>query len=154
MNRSLLIALTSTLAAGAVAVPAAQAQTTTPTTTTPSPSSSAGTIHINNCTVSKSRNAGGFAWASCAIVTQGPAQAMTVRYRSNLPTYVPLRNSDYGPQSKTVSFDGGGEIQSIKLAFKKLTVAQVVSKLKVTLSQPTGATITDGTATAVAKTAR
>jgi hypothetical protein len=149
MNRTLLIGLTSALAAGAVAVPVAQAQTTT----TPAPSSSAGTIHIKNCTVSKSRNAGGFAWASCAIVTQGPAQPMTVRYRSNLPTYVPLRNSDYGPQSKTVSFDGGGEIQSIKLAFKKLTVAQVVSKLKVTLSQPTGATITDGTATAVAKTA-
>ena len=33
---------------------------------------------------------------------------------------------------------------------RTLTVAQVVSKSKVTLSQPTGATITDGTATAKA----
>jgi hypothetical protein len=140
MHRLIVTGLTTALAAGAVAVPASAQSTTTPAPTASS------TIHINNCTVKKSRNAGGFTYAYCAIVATGSG-SISVKYTSNLPTYAPLANADYGPQSKTISLPGGG-IQNIKLAFKKLTVSQVTAKLKVTLSNPKGATITDGVATA------
>lgn len=155
MHRTALTILGTALLAGAVAGPAqAQAPLVAPA---PAPSSAAAsptaTVAIDNCTVRVSRNAGGFTYAYCSIVTQAPAgQAVSVRYRSNLATYKPaVPNGTYSPQSKTVAFSGGGDqILTIKLAFKKLTAAQVHSRLKVTLSDASGATITDGTATAQA----
>jgi hypothetical protein len=155
MHRTALTVLSAALLAGAVAGPAqAQAPLVAPA---PAPSSAAvsptATVAIDNCTVRVSRNAGGFTYAYCSIVTQAPAgQAVSVRYRSNLATYKPaVPNGTYSPQSKTVVFSGGGDqILTIKIAFKKLTAAQVRSQLKVTLSDVTGATITDGTATAQA----
>jgi hypothetical protein len=156
MHRTALTVLGTALLAGAVAVPA-QAQTplVSPAPSSTAPSSTvaapAATVTIDPCTVRRSRNAGGFTYAYCSIVTQAPAgQTVSVRYRSNLATYKPaVPNGDYDPQSKTVAFTGGGDqIQSVKLAFKKLTVAQVTSRLKVTLSAASGATITNATATA------
>jgi hypothetical protein len=158
MHRTALTVLSAALLAGAVAGPAA-AQTPivspapTPSSAAPSP---AATVTIDRCTVRHSRNAGGFTYAYCSIVTQAPAgQTVSVRYRSNLATYTPnVANGDYDPQSKTVGFAGGGDqIQAIKLAFRKLTVAQVTSRLTVTLSNASGATITNATATATAPSA-
>jgi hypothetical protein len=158
MHRTALTALAAALSAGAVAAPAqAQAPLVSPA---PAPSStaaaSAATVAIDDCTVRVSRNAGGFTYAYCSIVAQAPAgQAVSVHYRSNLATYKPaVPNGTYSPQSKSVAFAGGGDqIQTIKLAFKKLTAAQVRSRLKVTLSDASGATITDATATATATAA-
>jgi hypothetical protein len=153
MHRTALTAVSAALLAGAVAVPAAQAQAPliAPAPTQSSATSPASTVAIDPCTVRVSRNAGGFTYAYCSIVAQSPAgQAVTVRYHSNLPTFKPaVPNGTYSPQAKTVAFAGGGDqIQTIKLAFKKLTAAQVRSRLKVTLSGATGATITTATATA------
>jgi hypothetical protein len=153
MHRIALPALGAVLLAGAVAGPAqAQAPLIAPA---PAPSSTAAapgaTVTIDPCTVRRSRNAGGFTYAYCSIVTQAPAgQAVSVRYRSNLATFKPaVPNGTYSPQTKTVAFSGGGDqIQTIKLAFRKLTVAQVTSRLKVTLSDAGGATIVNATATA------
>jgi hypothetical protein len=153
MHRTALTALGAALLAGAVAGPAqAQAPLIAPA---PAPSSAAATpaatVTIDPCTVRHSRNAGGFTYAYCSIVTQAPAgQAVSVRYSSNLATFKPaVPNGTYSPRTKTVAFAGGGDqIQSIKLAFKKLTVAQVTSRLKVTLSGAGGATIVNATATA------
>jgi hypothetical protein len=128
------------LAAGAVAVPSsALAQT---------PAPAAATIHIDNCHVKQSRNAGGFTWAYCAIVADAPAgQNISVKWSSNLATYIPVKGGDWDARTGTMTL-GGDSFQSIKIAFKKLTVAQVTSRLKVTLSGVTGGTISDGTATA------
>jgi hypothetical protein len=158
MHRTALTAASAALLAVAVAVPAA-AQAQSPLIAPASAPSSAAstspaaTVAIDDCTVRVSRNAGGFTYAYCAIVAQSPAgQAVAVHYRSNLATFKPaVPNGTYSPQSKTVAFSGGGDqIQTIKLAFKGLTAAQVRSRLKVTLSGATGATITDATATAKA----
>ena len=156
MHRTALTVLGAGLLAGAIAVPAqaqmpivSPAPAPSPIAASPAPT----TVTIDSCTVRHSRNAGGFTYAYCSVVTQAPAgQAISVRYRSNLATYKPaVANGDYDPRSKTVPFAGGGDqIQSIKLAFRKLTVAQVTSRLKVTLSDASGATITNAVATATA----
>jgi hypothetical protein len=145
MHRTLVTGLATALIAVPAAVPAA-ASAQAPA----SASGSGATIHINNCTVKRSRNAGGFTYASCAIVSTAPdGQDVSVTYKSNLATFIPSVGGTWSPQSKKLAFSGGGtQTLNIKLAFKKLTVAQVTSKLKVTLSNPTGTTITDGTATA------
>jgi hypothetical protein len=146
MHRIALTALSAALLAGAIAGPAqAQAPLIAPA------ASSSATVTIDPCTVRHSRNAGGFTYAYCSIVAQAPAgQAVSVRYRSNLATFKPaVPNGTYSPRTKTVAFTGGGDqIQTIKLAFPKLTVAQVTSRLKVTLSDASGATITNAAATA------
>jgi hypothetical protein len=157
MHRTALTVAGAALLAVAVAVPAAQAQSPliapAPAPSSAASTSPAATVAIDDCTVRVSRNAGGFTYAYCSIVAQSPAgQAVTVHYRSNLATFKPaVPNGTFSPQSKTVAFSGGGDqIQTIKLAYKKLTAAQVRSRLKVTLSGATGATITDATATAKA----
>lgn len=137
MTRVLLTGVVAALAVAALVAPS-------------SAQSPAGTIDIDNCNVKTSPNAGGFTWAYCPIVVRSAAgQDVSVRYRVNLATYKPVAAASYGAQSGTLKFTGGGEqLQNVKFAFKKRTVAQVVSKLKVTLSNPSGATIVDGTATA------
>jgi hypothetical protein len=152
MHRTALTALSAALLTAAVAVPAqAQEPLASPAPTSSSAAAApTATVAIDDCTVRVSRNAGGFTYAYCSIVAQSPAgQAVTVRYRSNLATFKPaVPNGTYSPQTKTVSFAGGDEIQTIKLAFPKLTAAQVRNRLKVTLSGATGASITDASATA------
>ncbi len=152
MHRPALSVLGAALLAAAVAGPAqAQAPLIAPAPSSAAATPAAATVTIDPCTVRHSRNAGGFTYAYCSIVTQAPAgQAISVRYRSNLATFKPaVPNGTYSPRTKTVAFGGGGDqIQSIKLAFKRLTVAQVTSRLKVTLSDAGGATITNATATA------
>lgn len=105
--------------------------------------STAPTVAIQPCSVAKSRNAGGFVWASCGIVADDlPASTVSVSFRSNLPTFDPGTPGPWRKASGTLGFDGtqGTDQQvTIKLAFKgRTTVAQVRKRLKVTLSNPTG----------------
>jgi hypothetical protein len=142
MNRTLTTAVATALLVGAVASPAL-AQ---------SPSlgqSPTATIDIDHCHVKTSRNAGGFTWAYCPIVVNAPGTGLvSVHYRSNLATFKPPTNGTWSAQSGTLKFTGGGDqLLNVALAFKKLTPAQVTSRLKVTLSNATGATIGDGSAT-------
>ena len=66
-----------------------------------------------------------------------------------MPFFRGVSGASYRSQSGTLAFTGGGEqTLNVKLAFKRLTVAQVVRRLMVTLSNPTGATILDAAATA------
>jgi hypothetical protein len=136
----IIVGLLVTLAVGAVAG-AALAQT----------NSSGGTIDIDNCTIKTSRNAGGFTWAYCPVVVQAPAgQNVTVRYSENLALFNPHTNGTWHAKSGTLAFNGGGnQLLNIAFAFKgKKKTSQVASTLKVTLSNPIGATIVDATATA------
>ena len=104
-------------------------------------------IAINNCTVKQSRNAGGFVWASCSIVTTNIASADSpaVSFRSNLKPFNPRTNGTWSKQTGTLEL---GSITAIKFAYKNKTISQVRKSLKVTLSKPVDGTITDGTAVA------
>jgi hypothetical protein len=104
-------------------------------------------IAINDCTVKQSRNAGGFVWASCSIVTTNIASADSpaVSFRSNLKPFNP---GTLGPWRKQTGSVDLGSITGIKFAYKGKTIAQVRKSLKVTLSKPVDGTITDGTAVA------
>lgn len=104
-------------------------------------------IAINDCTVKQSRNAGGFVWASCSIVTTNIASADSpaVSFRSNLKPFNPGTLGPWRKQSGSVEL---GSITAIKFAYKGKTLSQVRKSLKVTLSKPVDGTITDGTAVA------
>jgi hypothetical protein len=134
-----LLSLGALLVACAVAVPAS-AQTTP----------SGPTFDIDQCTVKLSRNAGGFTWAYCPIVLDNPATGnVSVTYSSNLTPFAPGTGSDWSKKTGTIRLGEGASLQSVKFAFRRLSASQVVKRLKVTLSNPTGgATITDATATA------
>lgn len=141
MRRNQIIAgLTTALALAAVAGPA---QADTPA----APAASAPTVHIKNCALKQSRNAGGFVSASCAIVLDGTATSpISVRFRSNLTPFNPGTLGPWRKQSGTVSL---GDLTTIKFAYRHKTLSQVRKSLKVTISGATGAaTITDGTAVA------
>jgi hypothetical protein len=137
MNRSLLAGLTTVLVAATVAAPVQAASAT-------------GTVGIGGCTIKTSRNAGGFAWAYCPITSVAvKGQAVTVHYRVNLKTYVPLPNASYSAQSGKLGFPANSQtLLNVKFAFKGLSASQVKSRLKVTLSNAIGATITSATARA------
>ncbi|HVP02071.1 MAG TPA: hypothetical protein VMT10_05830 [Solirubrobacteraceae bacterium] len=129
------------------AVPA-QPQTPTGTAVPAQPETPNGPlIAINNCTVKQSRNAGGFVWASCSIVTTNIASADSpaVSFRSNLKPFNPRTNGTWSKQTGTLEL---GSITAIKFAYKHKTLSQVRKSLKVTLSKPVDGTITDGTAVA------
>ena len=104
-------------------------------------------IAIKDCTVKQSRNAGGFVWASCSIVTTdiSSADSPAVSYRSNLKPFNPGTLGPWRKQTGKVSL---GSITGIKFAYKGKTLSQVRKSLKVTLSKPVDGTITDGTAVA------
>jgi hypothetical protein len=104
-------------------------------------------IAINNCTVKQSRNAGGFVWASCTIVTTNIASADSpaVSFRSNIKPFNPRTDGPWRNQSGSVEL---GSITAIKFAYKGKTISQVRKSLKITLSKPVDGTITDGTAVA------
>jgi hypothetical protein len=122
----------------AIAAPAAMAQT-----------AAAPTVHIRNCTVSTSHNKGGYAWASCSIVSSNlPNQAVTLNDKSNLKTFNPGTPGPWRTTSGSVAI-GGDSILALKFGFKGKTAAQVAKSLKVTISTAnSGVTITDGTAVA------
>lgn len=134
-----LLCFGALLVACAVAAPA-WAQTTP----------SGPTFDIDQCTVKVSRNAGGFTWAYCPIVLDNPTNGnASVKYRSNLTPFDPGTGSDWSKKSGTVRLGEGASLQNVKFAFRGMSASQVVTRLKVTLSNPTGgATITDATATA------
>jgi hypothetical protein len=140
LSSKLALGLTTMLAVGAVPAPA-YAQT----------SSGGATIDIDNCNTKTSRNAGGFTWAYCPVVVQAPlGQNVTVQYSENLALFNPHTNGTWHNRSGTLAFNGGGQ-QTLNIAFAfkgKKTRSQVAKTLKVTLSNPSGATIVDGTATA------
>jgi hypothetical protein len=127
------------LAACAVAAPAS-AQTTP----------SGPTFDIDQCTVKVSRNAGGFTWAYCPVVLDNPGNGnVSVKYRANLTPFDPGTGSDWSKKTGTIRLGEGASLQSVKFAFRGLSASQVVKRLKVTLTDPSGgATITDATATA------
>jgi hypothetical protein len=147
---ALLVLVAATIA---VALPApAGAHGTTPPQGT-------NTVDIHNCTVKRSRNAGGFTWFTCTLTSSlSTAQTGSVRYTANLAGFTPNRSSagsDWSRSTGTITFGRGDSIEAIKVALRNrnLTVAQARSRLRVTLSNPTGITIGDGTATATGATA-
>ena len=143
MNHSTLtLGLAAALGALAVAAPA-EAQIIAPPPAPAPVAAAAPTIALAPCTIVKSRNHGGFTYASCTITADNlPAQGdVSVQYRSNLSTFNPGTLGPWRRSSGTLGFDGSqgsNEILSIKFAFKGRTVAQVRKALKVTLSQATG----------------
>ena len=104
--------------------------------------SAAPTVAIQPCSVQRSRNAGGFAWASCTVVADNlPASTVGVSFKANLATFNPGTLGPWRKSSGTLAFDGTqgtNQMLSIKFAFKGRSVAQVRSRLKVTLSNATG----------------
>ena len=177
MRKTILTGLTTALALGAVAGPAyAQAPAPPTTPATPAPAAStpavspavpsqpnvspaqpqmAATIHIKNCTVKRSGNAGGYTWASCSIVgTNLPNQGVRLSYKSNLKAFNPGTLGPWQHTSGTVGVAGGDTILALKFGFKGKTVSQVRKSLKITISNATnGAMITSGTAVASAPVA-
>jgi hypothetical protein len=134
--------LTATTAALAIAA-AGTAQATAP------PADGQGTFKIDNCHIQRSRAAGGFTWFYCGVVGDAPANVnISVRYEVNLATFKPSTGGTWDKGTGTVKFTGGGEsLQNLKFAVRNLSKAQVKSKLRVSLSNASGATITRATAT-------
>jgi len=115
---------------------------------TPAPAPLA-TIGIKNCHVQRSHRTHAV-WFYCAVTADGPENA-SVDYRSNLATYKPPTGGTWSNQTGTLRFTGGGrQIGGLKFAVRNrsLTPAQVRAKLRVTLSNAQGATITNAVATA------
>ena len=139
----ILTGLTTAAAAMALAAPAAMAQAPA----TPS-------VHIRNCTISKSRNAGGYAWAACSIVgTNVPSSGVRLTYKTSMKTFNPGTPGPWRQSSGSVGFGGGDSILALKFGFKGKSVAQVRKSLKVTIADPDGSVaITDGTAIAAPAT--
>jgi hypothetical protein len=112
------------------------------------------TVDIHDCTVKRSRNAGGFTWFTCTLTaSRSTARKGSVRYTANLASFTPARGSagsDWSRSTGTVGLGRGDSIEAIKVAVRNraLTVAQVRRRLRVTLSDPVGVAIGDGTATA------
>jgi hypothetical protein len=144
---SIAAALATALLASAVpTVAGAQTQTT------PDPGANGGGVEqprvsIDNCTVRKSRNAGGFTYFYCSVVTDPTIQGSgTVQYSVNLPVFTPKSGGTWSKQRGTLRLSGN-ELLSLKFATHR-SVAQVKSNLKVTLGNAQGMVVVDGTATA------
>jgi hypothetical protein len=122
---------------------------TTTKTTSPSQTPSGATVAIDNCRVKRSRQAGGFTWFYCGVVSDNPGNGtVTVRYRVNLTTFKPSTGGTWSSRSGTARFSAGESLLTLKFAVRDRTVAQVRRSVRVTLSGAQGATITDATATA------
>ena len=133
--------VTAALLASVVAVPAATGGTRAQSQAQP-------VVSIDDCTVKRSRNAGGFTWAYCPVVVDpiNTEETVTVRYHVNLRTYRPL--NVYDARSGTLRFPADSSLQNIKFAFRNLSVSQVRARLRVTLSSPRNAELGDATAQA------
>jgi hypothetical protein len=134
--------LAATSAALTIAVPAtAQAATS-------APSGGKGTVAIDNCHIKRSSAAGGFTWFYCGVVADAPAKVnVSVNYKVNLSTFKPSTGGTWDKGSGTIRFTGGESLDNLKFAVRNLSIAQVKSKLRVTLSDARGATITRASAT-------
>jgi hypothetical protein len=122
---------------------------TTTETTSPSQTQGGATVAIDDCRVKRSRQAGGFTWFYCGVVSDNPGnRTVTVRYRVNLTTFKPSTGGTWRSHSGTVRFSGGESLLTLKFAVRNRTVAQVRRSVRVTLSGAQGATISDATATA------
>ena len=131
--------LAATGAALAIAVPAtAQATASAP--------GGKGTVAIDNCHIKRSSAAGGFTWFYCGVVADAPAN-VSVNYKVNLTTFKPSTGGTWDKGSGTIRFTGGESLENLKFAVRGLSAAQVKSKLRVTLSNARGATITRASAT-------
>ena len=146
-RKPIAVAVAAALLAAAVpAVAGAQTQTT------PDPGANgSGTeqprVSIDNCTVRKSRNAGGFTYFYCSVVTDPTIPGSgTVQYSVNLPVFTPKSGGTWSKQRGTLHLSGN-ELETLKFATRR-SVAQVKSNLKVTLGNAQGIAIVDGTATA------
>ena len=109
-----------------------------------------GTLTIDNCHVKRSNASGGFTWFYCGIVADAPAGVtVSFDYRVNLATFKPSTGGTWDKGSGSERFTGGGEtLWTLKAAVRGLSAAQVRRRLKVTLSNPKGATITRAVAVA------
>jgi hypothetical protein len=109
----------------------------------------ASTISIDNCHVQRSPTTHAV-WFYCAV-TADNATNISADYRTNLATFKPKTIGPWSSRSGKVAFKGGGDqILSLKFAVrnKHLTVRQVKQRVRVTLSNAKGGTITDGVAKA------
>jgi len=143
MRNKLALGLATVVAASAIAAPAV-AQSSAPN------QAAGATIQIKPCVVKHSRNAGGFTYASCTVVSNDIPQGTSaaVQYKVNLKTFTPPTNGTWSKQTGTRTF-AGSEIWGMKFAFKGKSVAQVQKSLKVTIStKSSGVTITQAVATA------
>jgi hypothetical protein len=116
---------------------------------TSAPVGGKGTVTIDNCHIKRSSAAGGFTWFYCGVVADAPAKVnVSVNYKVNLSTFQPSTGGTWDKGSGTIRFTGGGEsLENLKFAVGNLSIAQVKSKLRVTLSGARGATITRASAT-------
>jgi hypothetical protein len=106
------------------------------------------TVSVDNCTVRRSRNGGGFTYFYCAVSSDTmPGGSGSVRYTVNLPVFTPRSGGTWSKKTGTVTVGAGPQVINLKFATRR-SVAQVRSSLRVTLSDPQGLNIVDGTATA------
>ena len=143
MNSHLTPRLTAGLCSAAIGVLgfAAPAMAQTP----------ASTISIADCHVQRSPTSH-VVWFYCGV-TADNATNVRAHYRTNLATTKPQTVGPWSSRSGTVAFKGGGQqISTLKFAVRNqhLSVRQVEQRVRVTLSNAKGGTITDGVATAAA----
>lgn len=106
------------------------------------------TVSIDNCQVKRSRNAGGFTYFYCAVSSDTmPGGSGSVKYSVNLPVYTPRSGATWSKKTGTVQVGAGAEVLNLKFATRR-SLSQVRNKLRVTLSDPKGLNIVDGTASA------
>lgn len=110
------------------------------------------TVSIDNCQVKRSRNAGGFTYFYCAVSSDTmPGGSGSVKYTVNIPVFTPRIGGTWSKKTGTVNVDAGPQLLNLKFATRR-SVAQVRNSLRVTLSDPQGLNIVDGTATAAPAT--
>ena len=147
-RRPLAIALTTALLAAAV--PAAAHAQSAPSGPAAGAAGVEATVSIDNCAVRRSRNGGGFAYFYCAVVSDTmPGGSGSVKYTVNLPVYTPRSGGTWSKKTGTVSVGAGQQVLNLKFAVRNRSVSQVRSALRVTLSDPRGLNVVDGTAKAV-----
>ena len=143
------IALALTTALLAVSVPATAGAQTAPSDPSAGAAGVEATVSVDNCTVRRSRNGGGFTYFYCAVSSDTmPGGSGSVKYTVNLPVYTPRSGGTWSKQTGTVQVGAGPQILNLKFAVRNRSVSQVRRTLRVTLSDPQGLNIVDGTATA------
>ena len=138
MSAGNIVALdTATVAKWQSAITAAGQPTTTPTVTPP-------TISVANATVAEG-NSGSRNLAFTASLSKASTTAVSVNYATSNGTAT--AGQDYTAASGTVTFAPGVLSQQVNVAVTGDTVVEPSETLTVTLSNPTGATLSTATAT-------